>query len=175
MRKFSLSLVVLIMLFINGCSDDEQIPEDVGTTEEQNPISQRQSIENQIETLMSQNKFEYKTIIDYDVKGDYIFAVALEFNGGLELALLRNNAGKLEWIGGGGDVTALGDEDSPIAYIIRKENDMDDVKEVRVFGESAKSVIYYEQLSNDFTREVQYWIAYIDKLPNAGDIEYVRK
>lgn len=106
---------------------------------ENNNETENLSLEKQIKELMNENNFSYDKIIDYDIKDDFIYAVVLETNGALKLALLKNNDDGVKWIAGDSGVTVLSDKGSPVVSIFNSDNnDMAGVKEVKVFGKPAK-------------------------------------
>lgn len=138
-------LLPVIVLFISGCSDGE----------EDEKVSL--SLEEKIQEQMKQNDFEYDFIIDYDIKGDYIYAVS-------------RGKGGLEWITGykavPPPVMSLSDENAPIVTIIQPRES--DIKEVKVFGEPIKSITYYDDVMDNYSEEITYWITYSKERRKSG-------
>ncbi|WP_377558883.1 hypothetical protein [Ornithinibacillus salinisoli] len=135
------------------------------------------SLEEKIQELMVQNDNHYVTIIDYDIKGDYIFVVFQSLNVRmLSAAILKHTQSGLEWVLGENiqsQTTILADKGSPVVTIIRPEKSM---KEIKVFDEPAKQVTYFDEAIEGVSLEVSYWIAFSDKVPNhEGDIEIIKE
>lgn len=165
MRK--LTSLMFVLLFLTSCVNE-------GTEEpKENPDQESETLQADIENLMSENDLKYESIIDFDIIDDFIFSVSLNTNGGLDLSMIKYESGKLEWIDGGDGATILGADENtpPFAYIIQPEES--NVKQVNVFDEPAKAVTYYDEKTEDFTREVKYWIAYTEKEPYPGEVEYI--
>ncbi|MGY0694694.1 hypothetical protein ACW2QC_18255 [Virgibacillus sp. FSP13] len=71
-------------------------------------------------------------------------------------------------------VTSLADKGSPVVTIIKPREY--NIKQVKVFGEPVKSITYYDDVMEDYSEEIQYWIAYSDVPPEGkADIEYIEE
>ncbi|MCL6574322.1 MAG: hypothetical protein K6T88_22030 [Bacillus sp. (in: Bacteria)] len=61
-----------------------------------------------------------------------------------------------------------------ITNIMSDENASDTkVKEIKVLGESAKSVTYVEYFMDDFSKQYMYWIAYTGEEPTDEDFDII--
>lgn len=115
-------------------------------------------LEQQIEQVMKDNKFGFQTILDSDIKDNFIFAVVENTNKHVNVAIIKNNNGKLEWVAGDDGATILQGKGSTFVSIFKSTNvDMENVKEVKVFGEPAKLVSIF--IDGTYLREIKYWIA----------------
>ncbi len=159
-----------IVLFLVGCSnvhdDKENVNDDL-------------SFEESLQEVMIQNDFNYDAIIDYDVKGNFIYIMA-KSNGGygqLAMAILKKDEQELQWIMGeevSPPVTSLADKGSPVVTVIKPRDY--NVKQVKVFGEPVKSITYYDDVMENYSEKIQYWIAYTDEPPGGKeDIEYMKE
>lgn len=155
-------------MFLVGCSNEQEEAE----TAKKNKSQENSSFQEQLENLMDENDFKYEEIIDLDIIDDYIYSVTVNFNGGLDLAIIKNNNGTLKWIAGSGDATILQYEDSRYVYLIKPDDP--EVKQVNVFDVPVKSVTYYHQQTESYTREIKYWIAYTEKEPAPSVVEYIK-
>ena len=132
--------------------------------------SKPNSLEDQIVKILEDSEGkDYESVIDYDIKGEYIVAIYKSKSyEQLNVGFIKSNNGDLDWeIGIGGPELAGGDSfisDPLIVNIIIPEEQ--DVKEVKVLGETAKFV-----RSSD---DIEYWISFTDKSPSSHDIEYIK-
>ncbi|WP_144510589.1 hypothetical protein [Bacillus sp. FJAT-22090] len=169
MKKFLIFLTIFLCLF--GCSNSDE------AVQKKNDMETKElNLEEQIKKILKENQIDAKSIIYYEIKDAYIYTVSLLYNEGVELAILKSNSGELKWVGGGEGATIVSGEDSKVFSIIRPNNqvpDMNRVKEVKVFGRPAKLQVYYEEITNDFTSELKYWISIDEKQPSYTDIEFV--
>ena len=172
MNKLFIIFTLTLVLF--GCSKEDK---DVKKTESL-------SLRRQIAHVMSENKLKNKEIIDYDIKDNFVYVIfknqhASSNTHNPDLVILENNNGNLEWVAGPEDRTMsidtaiiFGRDEGPSVTIHMPLNNTK-IKEIKVFGESAKAVTYVEHFTNDFSMEYKYWIAYSNEEPTAGDIEIV--
>ncbi|WP_198134437.1 hypothetical protein [Pontibacillus litoralis] len=154
-------LIISFFVLLVGCNNEEK---DNG--------QENATLQSQIESLMEENKFKYQEIIDLDIVGDFIYGVSLNNNGGLDLFIVNYASGTLKWVAGPGDVTILSDKESRYAYIIQPDDP--NVTQVNVFGKPAKAVTYFDEKSEDYTREIKYWKAYTEKEPSPSVVEYIK-
>lgn len=169
-----LFVVFMLSLVLFGCSKEDK---DVTNAE-------GLSFEEQITTVMSENKLKNKEIIDFDIKDNFIYVIFKNKHESSntqnpDLVILENHNGKLEWVAGPDDRTnsvdtaiIFGREDGPSVTIHMPLNDIK-IKDIKVFGESAKAVSYVEHITDDFSRQYMYWIAYTKEEPSADDIEVI--
>lgn len=115
-------------------------------------------LEQQIEQVMKDNKLGFQTILDSDIKDNFIFVVVENANKHVNVAIIKNNNGKLEWVAGDDGATILQGKGSTFVSIFKSTDvDMENVKEVKVFGEPAKLVSIF--IDGTYLREIKYWIA----------------
>lgn len=184
MKKLYVAFILIFILF--GCSNETKEP-----TAEATVTEKSLSLEEQVTNVMSENKLRDKEIIDYDIKGNFVYVIFKnrhEYGNSHnpDLVILKNSNGKLEWIAGPNDRTmsmGLGDvetmvfgrEDGPSVTIIMPEENASDtkIKEVKVLGESAKAVTYVKHIMEDFSKQYMYWIAYTEEEPMHEDFEVI--
>ncbi|MBM6617282.1 hypothetical protein [Bacillus suaedaesalsae] len=169
MKKFYVPFMLIFILF--GCSTK--------TTEPSN--TEGLSLENQITNVMSENNLSNKEIIDYDIKDNFIYVIFENRQGDNsypDLAILKNNNGKLVWEAGPDDRTqsisdamVFGrDEGSTVTLLLPNQ---ENIKSIKVLGEYAKAVTYVEEVTDDFYMKHMYWIAYTNEEPTHEDIEII--
>jgi len=162
MKKLCLFIAMSILLV--GCSNNENTIDAV-------------PLEEQIKSELEKNKLSAKKVIYYEIKDDLIYTVVLQQDG-LQIAVLKNNNGDVEWLGGGNGVNMISVGGSDYFTLIRPNNqvpEIEEVKEVRVFGEPAKLEYYFDKVTDDFNREIKYWISIDEKEPAPSDIEFIVK
>ncbi|MFD1038381.1 hypothetical protein ACFQ3N_08210 [Virgibacillus byunsanensis] len=166
MRKYY--VLFILFLFLIGCSSGEN---------QQVNENQKLSFEENIIELTKENDPKMDTIIDYDLKGDYIIVVYERIGKILNVAIIHQSNNGLEWImehEASLPTTTIADEGTPFVTIVRPRDE--EYKEVNVFGKPAKLVTYYDNPAENVTLEFNYWIAYTDKNPlNNNDIEYIKE
>lgn len=168
MRK--IILILSLFTFLVGCTNSQEEKTAVEDNNKENI-----SLQEKIENVMTEKGLKYREIIDFDIVDDFIFSVSLNHNGGLDLSMIKYENGELEWIAGGNDATILGldESTSPFAYLIQPNES--NVKQVNVFNEPAKKVVYFDGKTDDYTREINYWIAYTEKDPSSAVVEYIKE
>ncbi|MFZ3579233.1 hypothetical protein [Virgibacillus sp. DJP39] len=178
MKKVCMVLVLSFILL--GCSNDKEAT-----------VTESLSLEEQITNVMSENKLSNKEIIDYDIKGNFVYAIFKNKHKSgnshnPDLVILKNNNGKLEWVAGPDDRTKsiglqdagamiFGSDVGPSVTILMPDEDARDtkIKEVKVLGESAKAVTYIKEITEGFSKQYMYWIAYTDDEPTDEDFEFI--
>ncbi|TXC92836.1 hypothetical protein FS935_01155 [Metabacillus litoralis] len=181
MKSLFVSFFILIILI--GCSNSDVKP----------TSSENLSLEQQITSIMADNKLEEKEIIDYDIKGNFIYVIFKNNhinsnNHNPDLVILKNKNKILEWVAGPDDVTLslldqevngmiFGRNDGPSVTLLLsvKQPQNSNVKGVKVLGEMVKAVTYIEEYTEDFSMQYMYWIAYTEENPTAEDIEIILK
>ncbi|GEN52381.1 hypothetical protein [Halobacillus faecis] len=175
-------MTVAVFLFIIGCSNDENI-DATPEQEDEKPLE-----EQIIEVLEENDFFPPEDIVDYEIKDDYIYVFMHSQLNGLSLALLKHNSESLEWLMGEkdiGDTASFGyrgeDEASPIVTIAFAEDPA--IKDVKIEGEYAKRIQLTQELTDDYSVEVKYWIHFsemsevseedLEDLPSKS-VEYIR-
>ncbi|MFX3675024.1 MAG: hypothetical protein ACE3JQ_11335 [Paenisporosarcina sp.] len=167
MKKFYVPFMLSFILF--GCSTKTEEPTN----------TEGLSLENQITNVMSENDISNKEIIDYDIKDNFIYVIFENGdNSHPDLAILKNHNGKLKWEAGPDDRTqsiddamVFGrDEGSTVTLFL---TDQENIKSIKVLGESAKAVTYIEEITDDFYMKHMYWIAYTNEEPTHEDIEII--
>lgn len=183
LKKLFVAFSLMFILF--GCSNEAEKPTLEPT------ITENLSLEEQITNVISENKLSNKDIIDYDIKGNFIYVIFKnrhEYGNSHnpDLVILKNSNEKLKWVAGPhdrtmsvgdleGDALIFGRDDGPSVTIILPNEDARDtkIKEVKVLGESAKAVTYVEHIMDDFSKQYMYWIAYTEEEPTHEDFEYI--
>ncbi|MCF6408324.1 hypothetical protein [Pseudalkalibacillus salsuginis] len=178
MKKLYVSFI--IVFFLIGCSNEAVEP----------TITESQTLEEQIINVMSENELSNKEIIDYDIKDNFVYVIFKNKHESNthnpDLVILKNSNGKLEWVAGPEDRTAsiglqeadaliFGRDEAPTVTILLPDKKPEDtnVKGIKVLGESAKSVTYVEELTNDLYMQYMYWIAYTNEEPTHDDFEFI--
>ena len=134
-------------------------------------------LEAQIKNELEENKLSAKKVIHYEIKDDFIYTVVLQQDG-LQIAVLKNNKGEVEWLGGGDGVNTISVGGSEYFSFITANNqvpEIEEVKEVRVFGKPAKLQYYFDEVTEEFNREIKYWISIDEKEPAPSDFEFIVK
>ncbi|MBP1947462.1 hypothetical protein [Virgibacillus litoralis] len=134
------------------------------------------TFEEQIQEQMVRNGFLVEDIIDYEVKDNYIFVVGLSADRRLKEAILKNRNGQLEWIKGRGRATYFSAKGSPVMTLkTSTDSNMEGVKQVKVFGEPAKQITYYKEITGDYPLQIKFWIAVTEEPPTGkNDIKYIK-
>ncbi|ASF40627.1 hypothetical protein CEH05_16280 [Halobacillus halophilus] len=187
MKKFG--LLAIAFLFVLGCSNDEDRVSNTMDSKlsEENPVaasndhndtdknveteenaddmaanSNDAPLEQQIADVMEENDFmQADKIVDYEIKGDYIYVFTHTAAQGLNFAVLKYTLDSVEWETGGefmGSAPYMinDDPDSPVLTLV--ETDDPEVKGVKVMGENAKMIQLTKDLTEDYSIEVKYWI-----------------
>ncbi|MGP4070014.1 hypothetical protein [Halobacillus sp. B29] len=187
MKKFG--LLAIAFLFVLGCSNDEDRASNTKDSKlsEENPVaasndhneadkneeteenaddmaanSNDAPLEQQIADIMEENDFvQADKIVDYEIKGDYIYVFTHTAAKGVNFAVLKYTPDSLEWETGGefmGSAPYMinDDPDSPVLTLV--ETDDQEVKGVKVMGENAKMIQLTKDLTEDYSVEVKYWI-----------------
>lgn len=132
--------------------------------------SQEVSLEDKIVDLLEEREDRnYETVIDYDIKGDFIVVVyTRKSDERFNIGFIKNNKGKLEWdIGIGGPELTGGHVyvSEPLIVNVIIPDDPN-INYVKVAGEYAKQIKH--------NKEINYWIAYSEKPTTSFDIEYLK-
>ncbi|MGD6991281.1 hypothetical protein [Sutcliffiella horikoshii] len=146
---FAYPLVLLILLL--GCSQEVSLEDKI------------------VELLEESEDRNYGTVIDYDIKGDYIVVVyTRKSDEQLNIGFIKNNKGKLEWeIGIGGPELTGGHVYISDPLIVNVIIPFDpDINYVKVSGEYAKQIKH--------SKAINYWIAYSNKPTSSFDVEYIK-
>lgn len=146
---FAYPIVLLILLF--GCSREVSLEDKI------------------VDILEESENRDFETVIDYDIKGDFIVVVyKSKSNEQLNIGFIKNNEGKLDWeIGIGGPELTGGHiyiSDPLIVNVMIPDDPK--INHVKVFGEYAKQIKHSEAIS--------YWISYSNKSPSSFDVEYIK-
>ncbi|MFS0673199.1 hypothetical protein AB1K81_08345 [Ornithinibacillus sp. 179-J 7C1 HS] len=159
--------MVCIVFALFGCSEETL---ETGLTLEQRVIN-----------LLEENDINYKDIIEYDLKDNYIFVIYQlnEIGNALGVASIENTTDGLELrhnADGSSPVTLIvGEEDAPIVTLYQPR-ETSNIKEVNVFGKTARKVLYHDNLMEGVTIEKTYWIAYSYIIPDFfEDIEIIEE
>ncbi|MCA1010576.1 hypothetical protein [Halobacillus halophilus] len=187
MQKFG--LLAIAFLFVLGCSNDEDRVSHTKDSKlsKENPVAASNDhnekdknsetedsaddmaaksndvpLEQQISNIMEQNDFlKADKIVDYEIKGDYIYVFTHTAAEGINFAVLKYTSDSIEWETGGefsGSAPYMinDDPDSPILTLV--VTDDPEVKGVKVMGENAKKIHLTKDLTEDYSVEVKYWI-----------------
>lgn len=181
MQKLLLSVTVLLFLFScsNEKSNDHTKNESVVSEGVDENASETLSFEEQIQKVIKANSYNPEDIVDYDLKQDYIYVFLYNPTNGLSPAILKNEKDKLVWIKSWDAIqtSSLSAGDAPIVTIVQPEDA--DVKDVKIFGKSARMTKFTIEITEDFSKEVKYWV-YYSKQPDevldniTEDIEYMK-
>ncbi|TYS58113.1 hypothetical protein FZC74_14065 [Sutcliffiella horikoshii] len=147
--NFAFPLVLLILLL--GCSREVSLEDKI------------------VDLLEESENRDYQTVIDYDIKGDFIVVIyTSKSDEQLNIGFIKNNKGKLEWeIGMGGPKLTGGYiyiSDPLIVNVMIPEDP--EINHVKVFGEYAKQIKH--------SKVINYWISYSNKSPSSFDVEYIK-
>ncbi|MFT4414361.1 hypothetical protein ACLM5H_10930 [Fredinandcohnia humi] len=146
-------LILLLFLLLVGCSDGE-----------------RGSLEHEIITILNSSKGkDYDYVVDFDIKDEFIVVIyKSKKSEQLNIGFIKVSNNKLKWeTGTGGPELTGGDSFILYPLIVNVMVPKDpNVKEVKVFGETARHVKYSD--------EIEYWISYTDTSPNSFDVEYLK-
>ncbi len=177
MKTRLIGFMLILLLF--GCSNEEE-----------GKKAESRSLEEQIIEIMAANKLKNKEIIDFDLKNNFIYVIFKnkhEYGNSHnpDLVIVKNDNGVLEWVAGPNDRTMsvsdfeadmliFGRQGGPsVSIILPAEDENQKIKEVKVLGESAKSVAYVEYFGEDFSKQYCYWIAYTEEEPTHEDFEFI--
>ncbi|MGM7680604.1 hypothetical protein ACSVDA_00490 [Cytobacillus sp. Hm23] len=164
-------MIVSTIMLLSACSKLENVDD-------------RLSLEEQIQNLLLQNQINVGTIIDYDVKANHVFVIyqSEKYLRPIEVAVLKMDYDSIKWVTGYKDFLYEGSsthcqKNSLCVTLIRESNP--NIKDVKMFGKTAKLVKSSIELTDGYTEEVKYWIIYstYDEYNNAisNDVEYVMK
>ncbi|KGX86937.1 hypothetical protein [Pontibacillus litoralis] len=177
MKKMGVLFFVTFLLF--GCSNEVKVKEE--------NVTERPPLEEQITNIMTENTLPNKEIIDYDIKGDFIYVIFKNNYDGTshypDLIILKENNGKLQWHAGPNDRTKsisieighallFARDEGPTVTIIMPD-DSPNVKGVKVLGETSKAVTYLEEFTDDISKQYTYWIAYTEEVPTHEDFDII--
>ncbi|QTN01016.1 hypothetical protein ERJ70_18010 [Sediminibacillus dalangtanensis] len=179
MKKYLFTFSILLVLF--GCSNNPP-EESANHSENQSPNNQSE-LEEDIQTMMEDHDYLAENIIDYEIKDDFVYVFSYIRQTGLSVAVLKTNAGSLEWIMEEKSIetVSLGDPDvnSPVLTVVQSDNP--NVKNVKVEGNNAKLIKQTVELADDYNKEVAFWIHFsemnedfkdLKNLPSE-DVEYI--
>ncbi len=126
------------------------------------------TLEQSILDTMNENDIRYDTIINYDIKGNFIIVVYREIAmQNLNVSMLKQTEDGLEIVLNESistqGTTVLGSEHTPIITIVKSN---EQVKDVTVLGEPAKAVSHNNNPIENISLELTYWIAYTNQIPD---------
>lgn len=183
MKKSLLTLIVVLLLF--GCSNKETKVTDNQTnptTEKSEKVST--TMGEKINTIMKKKGYSNsKDIIDYEIKGKYIFVLTLNSNYGIDLVILEDVSNELKWVSTTktGEATLISPTKSDGPYFMAIQPVDQDVKDVKAFGKQTKLIQITKNISGDFKKVIKCWIYIADDIGKSPkdyndneDIEYIK-
>ncbi|MBN9653318.1 hypothetical protein J0K78_03490 [Halobacillus sp. GSS1] len=178
-----LIMIIAALFFITSCSNDENVD---ATPKEDDA----KPLEEQIVEVMKENDFfPPEDIVDYEIEDDYIYVFMHSQLNGLSLAILKHNSDSVEWLIGDQAIQETAsfvykgeNEVSPVVTVVF--SDAPDVKDVKVLGEHAKRIQLTQELTDDYSVELKYWVHFSEKVelnedgflddPPSKSVEYIR-
>lgn len=162
MKKFLLGIALALILV--GCTNEK-------TEEEQTKPSL--SIEERIQEVMNQHDYPPHTIVNYEIKNDFIY-VFTDTNSSLNVTVLEYSTESIEWIM---DYTSIEKmsildseyEDMPVLTVVKTEDV--NITGVKVLGEPAKGLQYSKEVTEDYTIDTKYWIHFTEMKEEYADFE----
>ncbi|TFB14142.1 hypothetical protein E3U55_14610 [Filobacillus milosensis] len=143
--KFILSMVFVFVFSFMGC-------------EQYKDNDKKLTLQEEIREVMTKNDADINQIIEYTIEGNYMFVIYEDINLGLNIVLLEYTKDGFKWIdgmGAQGPSFAYGGQGYPILkYVNPYEND---VKQVKIFGKSAKKVTYYYKSIDGISIDKSFW------------------
>jgi len=141
------------------------------------------SLEDKIHGLMRQKGYpNSEDIIDYEIKGNYIFVLTYNIRKGFDITVLEDRPNDLKWVNtyDTDEETLIGvKKDGPFMMAIRPEDQ--DVKDVEAFGQPTKLIKVTKNYNGDYKEEIKCWIyvsGNIGKPPQdynpEKDIKYIK-
>jgi hypothetical protein len=138
------------------------------------------SLEQRISNVLEDNQVPFDSIIEYDLKDNFIFVIYKSVSmGALGVSaiedtkdglVLRNNRD-----GAAPDTIILGEEGTPFVTVVL-QGDLDIINQVTILGKPARQVTYTESPMEGVTIERTYWVAYTHTAPNfTEDIDIMRE
>lgn len=189
MKKLFLAPIIVLLLF--GCSNKEKDMENTSKiTAEQKKQTIKKSeknsptIERKINTIMKQKGYpNSEDIIDYEIKGKYIFVLTSNIYNGIVLTIIEDDLNELKWVSTSdtGEATLISPTKSDGPYFMAIQPDDQDVKDVKAFGKQTKLIQITKNISGDFKKVIKCWIFIADDIGKSPkdyneneDIEYIK-
>lgn len=171
MKTYLYVFMLAFSLILVGCSSDDDKNINSNKANDTSTIS----LEDQILRELNDNSENDEHVIDYDIKGDYIFVISTHKLHGLKISILKKEGNEVNWVIGERDVTSLTAEGAPVATVLTEvQLGLENAKDIRVFGEPVKSVEYQLEITDDYSKNIKYWVVYTDKLLDfSKDVEYI--
>ncbi|WP_117170092.1 hypothetical protein [Paraliobacillus sediminis] len=162
MKNFLLGIGLALILV--GCTNE-------GSEEEQTNPSL--SLEEQIQEVMNQHDYPPHTIVNYEIKNDFIY-VFTDTSGSLNVAVLQYSTDSIEWLMDYTSIEKLsiGDpeyENLPVLTVVKTEDA--NITGVKVLGEPAKGLQYSKEVTEDYTIDTKYWIHFTEMKEEYADFK----
>ncbi|MRH41455.1 hypothetical protein GH741_02060 [Aquibacillus halophilus] len=171
-----LLMTTTVFLFLFGCSNEETVVEN---------LSEAKPLEEKIADVMEEQDYLLDNIVDYEINDDFIYVFSYTTQSGLSAAILKFNSNSIDWVMGEKSIQtiSIGDpeESTPILTVV--QTDEPNVKGVRVNNEHAKLIQLTQDLTEDYSTEVKYWIHFskmtedfenLENIPSEN-IEFIRQ
>ncbi|WP_117160958.1 hypothetical protein [Paraliobacillus sp. X-1268] len=147
-----------------------------GCTNVENEEEQTQpalSLEGQIEEVMNQHDYPPQTIVNYEIKNDFIY-VFTDTNNSLNVAVLEYSTDSIEWIM---DTTSIETisifnpdyENMPVLTVVETKDA--NIVQVKVMEEPAKGLQYSKEVTDDYAIDTKYWIHFTEMKEEYADFE----
>ncbi|WP_117160964.1 hypothetical protein [Paraliobacillus sp. X-1268] len=148
----------------------------VGCTNVENEEEQTQpvlSLEEQIEEVMNQHDYPPQTIVNYEIKNDFIY-VFTDTNSSLNVAVLEYLTDSIEWIMDYKSIEKMSIldpeyENMPVLTVVKTEDA--NIASVKVLGEPAKGIQYSKEVTDDYAIYTKYWIHFTEMKEEYADFE----
>ncbi|WP_433750543.1 hypothetical protein [Falsibacillus pallidus] len=182
MKKFMVIIFSSLLLF--GCSNNNDKASDDNTSNvkavesrvndsPEKPVEEGTSLVSEMQEIMSKNGYvKQEEILDYELKGDYLFVLNYNTTKGTDVIILKNDSGKLEWIKAidtgsatliSADENATKENDNgPFILVVQPEDSK--VTGVKTFGEYAKMIQVTRSINDSLTKDIKLWVYVTDEL-----------
>lgn len=159
----NLLVCIGFILFLVGCTD----------VREADQPDASMSLEEQIKTVMNQHDYPPHTIINYQIKHDYIY-VFTDVNHALNVAVLEYASDQVEWIMGYDSISKMSIldpayDDMPVLTVIKTDDPA--ITAVEVLGEPAFAFQSFEAVTDDYRIGAKYWIHFTEMKQAYADFE----
>lgn len=183
-------LIILAVFFVLiGCSNIKTNTKSAGDHMNVTAAksSKNLSLEEKINTIIDEKDKEgfthSKDIVDYEIRGNYIFVVTYEKLRSFFVTILENDSYELKWV----TTTDVGDDpvlvgakkDGPFMFIVPAADK--DAKDVTVLGHEAKLINVTKNYSESYKQEAKCWIYVTDTIGKSikdynpdKDIKYIK-
>lgn len=114
--------------------------------------------------FMKEHDYLSENIVDYEIKDDFIYVFTSTTQSGFSVAILKKTTDSIEWIMDEKSIQmiSLGDPDENTPVLTVVQTDDPEVTGVKVLDEHAKLIQLTQDITEDYSTEVKYWIHFFE-------------